>query len=133
MNIDKRKYVRFLAQKDAFAALGFRTVGKVKDISMGGLAFGYIDIPENSDQVSSHRDAFEPLPVTIFLSKNDFHLSDVPCKIIYDINAPVSDSSQKFITSLKHRLCGVKFGTLSEDIMAKLELFLKNHTTGQVS
>jgi hypothetical protein len=39
MNIDKRKYNRFLAQKDAFAAFGFSTVGKVKDISMGGLAF----------------------------------------------------------------------------------------------
>ena len=131
MNIDKRKYNRFLAQDDAFAALGFRTVGKVKDISMGGLAFGYIDLSENLDQASSHRDAFEPLPLTVFLSKNGFHLSDVPCKIIYDINAPVSDSSQKFITSLKHRLCGVKFGTLSKDITAKLELFLKNHTTAQ--
>jgi hypothetical protein len=129
MNIDKRKYNRFLAQKDAFAALGFSTVGKVKDISMGGLAFGYIDTYENSDQVSSHRDAFEPLQLTILLSKNNFHLPNVPCKIIYDTNAPVLDSSQKFITSLKHRLCGVKFETLSEDIMSKLEFFLKNHTT----
>ncbi len=128
MSIDKRKYNRFLAQDDAFAALGFRTVGKVKDISMGGLAFEYLDLSESSDQVSSHRDTFEPLPLTIFLSKNDFHLSDVPCKTIYDINAPGSDSGQEFIASLKHRLCGVKFGTLSEDIMAKLELFLKNHT-----
>lgn len=131
MNIDKRKYNRFLAQEDAFAALGFSTVGKVKDISMGGLAFEYLDLSENSDQVSSHRDTFEPLPVTIFLSKNDFHLPNVPCKTIYDINASESDSSQKFITSLKHRLCGVKFGTLSEDIMAKLEFFLQNHATAQ--
>lgn len=44
MNIDKRKYIRFLAQDDAFAALGFSIVGKVKDISMGGLAFGYINM-----------------------------------------------------------------------------------------
>ena len=131
MNIDKRKYNRFLAQDDAFAALGFSAVGKVKDISMGGLAFGYIDLSDNSDQVSSRRDAFESLPVTIFLSKNGFHLSDVPCKIIYDIITPVSDKHQMFFTSLKHRLCGVKFGMLSEDITAKLELFLKNHTTGQ--
>lgn len=128
MNIDKRKYNRFLTQKDAFAALGFSTVGKVKDISMGGLAFEYLNISENSDQLSSHGDAFEPLQLTVFLSKNDFHLPNVLCKIIYDINAPVSDSSQKFITSLKSRLCGVKFGTLSEDIMAGLEFFLKNHT-----
>jgi len=131
MNIDKRKYNRFLAQKDAFAAFGFSTVGKVKDISMGGLAFEYLDFSENSDQVSSPKDTFEPLPVSIFLSKNDFHLPNVPCKIVYDINAPVSDSSQRFITSLNYRLCGVKFGTLSEDIMAKLEFFLKNHATGQ--
>jgi len=131
MNIDKRKYNRFLAQDDAFAALGFKPVGKVKDIGMGGLAFEYINISENSDQVSSHRGTFEPLQLTIFLSKNNFHLSDVPCKTIYDINASISDSSQEFIISLNHRLCGVKFGTLSEDIMAKLEFFLKNHTTGQ--
>ncbi|MCJ7616040.1 MAG: hypothetical protein MUO43_05835 [Desulfobacterales bacterium] len=131
MNIDKRKYNRFLAQDDAFAALGFSAVGKVKDISMGGLAFGYIDFSENSDQISSHRDAFEPLRLSILLSKNNFYLSDVPCKIIYDINALVSDSSQNFITSLNHRFCGVKFGTLSEDITAKLELFLNKHATEQ--
>ena len=126
MNIDRRKYNRFLVQDDAFAALGFRTVGKVKDISMAGLAFEYLDLSENSDHISLHKDTFESLPVSIFLSKNDFHLSGVPCKIIYDINAPVSDKHQMFITSLKSRLCGVKFGVLSEDITAKLEFFLKN-------
>ena len=129
MSIDKRKHIRFLSQDDAFAALGFRTVGRIKNISIGGLAFEYVNISEISDQVSSNRDTFESLQASIFLSKNNFHLSNVPCKIIYDINAPVPDKHQEFITSLKHRLCGVKFGMLSEDMTAKLEFFLKNHTT----
>ncbi|MBU1163311.1 MAG: hypothetical protein KKA75_04085, partial [Proteobacteria bacterium] len=99
------------------------------DISMGGLAFEYLNISENSDQLSSHKDNVEPLPVSIFLSNNNFHLSEVPCKIIYDINAPLSDKHQEFIISLKHRLCGVKFGSLSENMKEKLEFFLKSHTT----
>jgi len=56
VNIDERNNIRFLARDDAFAALGFSTVGKVKDISMGGLAFEYLNISENSDQLSSHKD-----------------------------------------------------------------------------
>jgi hypothetical protein len=41
MRSERRKYVRFKAQENAFAALGtnFSRVGKLKEISIGGLAF----------------------------------------------------------------------------------------------
>ena len=139
MNIDKRKYTRFLAQDDTFAALEpvavavAAAVGKLKDISMGGLAFEYINIAESSNQIFSHRDISKPLQVSIFLPKNKFYLCDVPCKVIYDDIAPVSVDYQEFLTSLKPRWCGVKFERLSEDMMRKLEFFLKNYATEPLS
>jgi len=129
MNSDHRKHPRFLAQEDTFASLAHKKIGKVKNISMEGLAFEYIDLTEDSDQVSSHRDTFEPLQLRIFLSKQKFYLSNVPCNLIHDEIAPVSVEDQKFIRSLTPRCCGVKFRTLSKNIMAKLEFFLNNHTT----
>jgi len=128
MNIDNRKHPRFLAREDTFASLAHKKMGKVKNISMGGLAFEYVNIVEDSNQVSSHSDTFEPLQLSIFLSKSKFHLSDVPCNLIYDEITPVSVEDQKFTTSLTPRCCGVKFRTLSKDIIAKLEFFLNNHT-----
>ncbi len=46
---ERRKYTRFLAEEDGYAALGanFTKVGKLKDISIGGLAFEYIGCTEN--------------------------------------------------------------------------------------
>jgi len=128
MNIDNRKHPRFLAREDTFASLAYKKIGKVKNISMGGLAFEYVNITEDSNQVSSHKDTFEPLQLSIFLSKSKFHLSDVPCDLIYDEITPVSVEDQKFIISLTLRCCGLKFRTLSKDIIAKLEFFLNNHT-----
>ena len=44
MGVERRKYVRFLAQDNTFAALriGFKKVGKIDDISINGLAFSYL-------------------------------------------------------------------------------------------
>ena len=67
MRSEKRKYVRFIAQKDAYAALGtyFTKVGKLIDISIGGLAFEYIDFTEvasqDSSRVAVHRSFREAL------------------------------------------------------------------------
>ncbi|MEE8416798.1 MAG: response regulator transcription factor, partial [Desulfobacterales bacterium] len=50
---EKRRHVRFNAPENLFAALGnpVQKVGKVKDISMGGLAFEYI--PGEKEDVSA--------------------------------------------------------------------------------
>lgn len=123
MGLDKRKYSRFLAQEDAFVALGhsFARVGKVKNISRGGLAFEYVsdkDLNEDASQLD------------VFLSEHGFHLSDMPCVIVYDIPVSKPYEYHTFNQIFTTKRCGVKFGELSKHKRAQLDFFLKNHTRG---
>ena len=114
-----------LAQNNAFAALGsrFTKVGRVKNISTGGLAFEYItngDTDEDNSQLD------------VFVSGKDFHLPRVPCKVIYDIPAQPTDLKRIFFQPFLTKQCGVKFKTLSAEKSAQLSLFLEKHTTDEV-
>jgi hypothetical protein len=132
VKIEQRKYGRFIPQDDAFVAIGSKVagVGRIKDLGMGGLAFEYIDDPGRRNPLPRLSDIFEHSQLSIFLSENEFHLSDVPCRTIYDILAPVSTEDQRFITSFKTRRCGVRFDALVEDQTAQLEFFIKTYVTG---
>lgn len=125
MAIERRKYSRFLPQENAFAALGrkYTRVGKISDISLGGLAFEYIVGEEN------HQGATE---VDIFLVGDVFHLYNVPCKMVYDIEVHVPHVNNKFIKILTTKKCAVKFDYLAKDDKAQLELFIQTHTIGSV-
>ena len=118
--MEKRKFTRFRAQDDAFAALrGNSTkVGKIKDISLNGLAFRYLaeEMP---------KEAFTR--VEIFLTGNGFHLSGVPCTMVYDEKKSTSTS-----LAMSTYRCGLKFGPLEAGQKDKLEFFLNNHTIGEV-
>jgi len=118
MDIDQRKYPRFSLQGDVFAALenGFEPVGKVKDISIQGLALSY---SLESIKPISYRKFSQ---VCIFLKRNGFYLPKVPYKIVYDIQ----DSN----SSILKRRCGLHFGNLSKIQLELLELFIGNYTTG---
>ncbi len=121
MDIEKRKYTRFSANANTFAALrnGFERVGKVNDISKNGVAFSYL---VESDKAGFDSDFSE---VDIFLSENRFHLHKVPCKIVYVIQDP------KFIVpSITKRRCGLQFSHLSKSQSEQLAFFLNNYTTG---
>jgi hypothetical protein len=121
MGVERRKYVRFLAQDNTFAALriGFKKVGKIDDISINGLAFSYLS---ETVGVGSDRHLTQ---VDIFTSGNNFHLSNVPCKIVYDIQDPTSGK----YTGLMMCRCGLKFNEPTKSQSEQLELFIKNHTT----
>lgn len=121
MSAERRKYVRFLAKDTAFAALrsGFKKVGRIKDISIGGLAFSYFSetYEMNSDSHVSQ--------VDIFLSGNGFHLPNVPCKIVYDITN--SENGKGFLVNMSR--VGLKFGELAENQLEQLSYFIKHYTT----
>ena len=121
MGAERRRYVRFLAQDNTFAALrsGFEKVGKVSDISIKGLAFSYFKKDAEAD---SDRDLSK---VDIFLSGNGFHLPNVPCRMVYDIREPSSGINHSIIM---YR-CGLNFGELIESQLEELIFFIKNHTT----
>ena len=123
MIIEQRKYARFLPPSQAFAALGstYTRVGKVKNISLGGLAFEYIIGEETNSNFSR---------IDIFLVGDVFHLYNVPCKMVYDIQIHVPYVNNTFIKKLTTKRCGIKFDGLSEDAITQLEFFLEAHTEG---
>jgi len=104
----------------AFAAMrnGFKKVGKVNDISIRGLAFSYLS---ETNEADADRHSSK---VDIFLSGNGFHLSNLPCKIVYDFVEPSSDKGF-FVKMFR---CGLYFGELNENQLDKLNFFIKNHT-----
>jgi hypothetical protein len=116
--MERRKFTRFRVQDDAFAALqgNFSKVGKIYDISLDGLAFRYLS-EKIQDETSTH--------VDIFLSSNGFHLSGIPCTVIYDIK-----ESTFGLNEISPYRSGLKFERKSEEQQIKLEYFLNNFTTG---
>jgi hypothetical protein len=116
--IEKRKYARALPQGNAFAALGRRytKVGRIKDISLGGLAFEYISESE-TDRDSSRID--------IFIVGDVFHLYNIPCEVVYDVQLPVPIEKYESINISSTKRCGVKFGVLTDDDLAQIKHFLK--------
>ncbi len=117
--METRKHTRLLAQDDSFAELkgeGTR-VGKISDISSGGLSFSYL--PEKNEV-----DGFKH--VDIHLRENGFRLSDVPCTIVYD----EKDASNGSSNGDTYRRCGVRFGEMADDHKNKLNYFLSHFTIG---
>ena len=120
--IEQRRYARFFLEHDTFAALGheYNKVGKVIDMSVGGLSFEYIvgkDIQQNQTKLD------------IFLSGNIFHLHNIPCKIIYEITIHEPHVNNSFIKILTTKRCGLEFSQLSEDDFLHLKLFIENYSS----
>ena len=120
MNNERRKYIRFQAKDHAFAALrnGFNKIGKIFDISINGLGFSFLD---ERTQVNSTDDHTQ---VNIFISGNGFHLSNIPCRIVYE----TPDTKPDKDLSLQRSRCGLQFGKLTGSQMDQLEFFLKHYT-----
>jgi hypothetical protein len=119
--IEQRRYARFSLEHDTFAALGteYYRVGKVIDMSIGGLSFEYIvgkDIQSNSTELD------------IFLTGNIFHLHNIPCKIIYEITIHEPHVNNSFIKILTTKRCGLEFNNLSEEDHWHLRLFIENNS-----
>jgi len=119
-NMEKRKFTRFRTQDNAFAAIrgDFTKVGKIYDISLNGLAFRYL-----AEEISEE----EFIQVDIFLTSNGFHLSGVPCTMVYNLKESTSTS-----LSISAYRCGLSFKALNEEAQNKLNFFLNNYTISNV-
>ena len=125
MRSEQRKHDRFIPKENAFAALGrkYTRVGKIKDISEGGLAFEYIAGEEYNKDVSE---------LDIFLVGVEFHLYKIPCKMIYNIDVHVPQTNNKLAKIITTKRCGVQFKKFSKDLTALVKFFLKFHTRGVI-
>ena len=124
METEKRKDPRLLVQDDVIAAIqnGFNKIGKVKDISMGGLSFEHI-YDEDLKWVDSIRN--------ILLCVDDFNMYKIPCRVVYDIPLQIPSEYDSLTIQFITRRCGVQFETLTEYQIAQLDFFLKNYTKGR--
>ena len=124
MTFELRKYVRFPARGDSFAALrnGFKKVGKIDDISVNGLGFSFLSEITQVDSTGHHSQ------IDIFNSEteNGFHLSNVPCRVVYEI--PDATPNEGFLVRMSR--CGLQFGDLTRSQLEQLELFIEKYTTG---
>lgn len=113
--VERRKHKRFRVQDETLAVVGHK-IGRIIDMSMGGLAFSYIAGREEGD---------ESYQLSILLSEDSFNLTKVPFKTVWDVEALDVPYS-----SLAMRRCGVEFGDLTERQISQIEYFVENHTLG---
>lgn len=123
MIAEQRKSTRYAAADNSFAALGpgFTKVGKIKDISVLGLAFEYI-----TDEISD----IKVSRVDVFVRGEEFHISKIPCKVVYDISLEDPAVHQISPRKLMHKRCGLQFESLSNTGRVMIEQFMETYTTG---
>ena len=123
MRMERRKYTRFRAQDSAYAAVGaeFTHVGRLIDISIGGLSVEYLT-DDNAKLMNP--------PVDIFVRGKIFHLSKMPCKVIYNKRIDAPGKTQTSANGLIRKRCGLEFKSLSKTHKKQLEAFLRNHVVG---
>ena len=120
--VERRRHQRFQMPSSAFAGLSpyYGKLGRILDLSMGGLAFHYIGTEEPNGSTS----------IDIFMndldSYLDFYLRNVTFKTISDF--PVVTDGLATVTL---RRMGVQFGKLTQGQRAALEHFIEEHAIGE--
>ena len=118
---ERRKHKRFQVPTGAFVALGPQgtILGKIADISVGGLAFAYINGQEPSKSLSE---------LDIFFMDNGFCLRKVRFKTAWDFEIP----NELPVNSETMRRSGVRFKKLRHNQKSQLKHFIEKHTMGEV-
>lgn len=125
MEAEKRMHERFLVRDGVIVALqnGASRIGKVRDISLGGLSFEHI-CDGNLNWVGSRKN--------ILLWVENFRLPSLPCRVVYDSPLPIRPEYSLLTIQLMTRRCGVRFEALTNDQANQLDLFLKTYAGGKV-
>jgi len=118
---ERRQQKRFKAEEGAFAALVDQAsrLGQIKDISLHGLSFRYIDSYEKLENASE---------LKIILGNRGLYLDKVPFKIIFDFQI----ESEFSFSTVHMRQIGLEFGELSRGQRDQLDQFIRDHTIGEV-
>jgi hypothetical protein len=117
---ERRRQKRFKAAEGAFAALVDQEsrLGQIKDISIRGLSFRYIDSNEKLESAKE---------LKIILGRQGLYLDKVPFKKISDFEI----ESEFSFSSVKMRQISLAFGKLTSEQRMKLDRFIQYHTVGE--
>jgi hypothetical protein len=118
MKHERRKDYRYLVKDNEFHVInqGSQIVGKLIDISKGGLAYHYM--PTEGKKLESN------LYDIISAGSQHFYRFDIICKTIYDTGDLFANQNS---TDTDRRRRGLQYGKLTENEIAKFELLLRNY------
>ena len=121
---EQRQHERFVPQGSAFVVFRpeFNKIGPINDISRGGLGFNYLPSTDKDSPESENSHIID-----IFDSSSSFHLSNIPCSLVYDAD---KDDQLTFTHDLANRRCGLKFDQLTKEQEEQINFFLKTYTVG---
>ena len=114
---ERRKHKRCSVQNESYAAISpnSKKLGKILDISKGGLAFEYF--------ANCESEISDPCQ-TIYLSSNGCYVEDIPFKIIEDSKV----SSNQPFNSMEKRKQRVQFGNISNRQSFDLDFYIQKNT-----
>ena len=117
---ERRQQKRFKAQEGAFAALVAQDnrLGQIKDISIQGLSFRYIDSNETLENADE---------LKIILGDQGLYLDNLPFKKIADFEI----RSEFSFSTVKMRQIGLEFGELTAEQKIRLDRFIQYHTISE--
>ena len=97
----------------------FHALGQVRDVAMGGICYEYI-----------YDGVWHPNMVTveIFSSGRSFHMSKIPCKMVYNVPGAMEPFS-----TLWTRVCGLQFLRFTRDQERALWTFIYSKLLSEVS
>ena len=118
--LDRRRKKRFKVRQGAYAALGNGTqrLGQIKDISLVGLCFRYIESREKANAQGV---------LKIILSSSGLFMDKLPYKPVRDVEI----ESESPFSTVRMRQMHLAFGDLSPRQMSLLDEFILNHTMGE--
>jgi len=115
---NRRKSPRFALKADVFILFrpNLKRIGRLIDVSTGGLAFEYSSFEKDEDVGEVEVDIFADQP-------RKFLLSRLSCTLVYDINI-----QQPTFDDIETRRCGIRFKPMSQAEEGILKLFLNKFT-----
>ena len=117
LEVERRQSPRYALNTDVFLVFRpeFTKLGKLMDVSGGGVAFEYA--------VFDHYEKVAAAEVDIFASEPDqFMLSRVPCRVAYDVKI-----EKLTLGGIETRRCGLAFEQLSQTQSELLNLLLATY------
>ncbi len=124
--VERRKARRYKANDGAYAAISPYSymLGQIVDISMGGLAFKYIDTSNDSTEDTLP----DPSEETIFLSSMGCYVGDLPFETVSDYELTHAPS----FSSMRVRKRHIQFRDLSFKQLFDLDYYLRNNVAESV-
>lgn len=124
--VERRKSKRYKASEGSYAAISpySHMLGQIVDISMGGLAFKYIDTG-SEDFAEDVRLTPEE---TVFLSSMGYYVGDLPFETIADYEL----SNKPSFSSMKIRKRHIRFRDLSFKQLFDLDYYLRHNVSEDV-